>query len=449
MIPYKLIQTAGVDRALKKILPMGCHSNLAKKDNATQLHFTKGRGSRIWDIDGNEYLDLYGKSGALLLGHNHPKYNIALKNCIDNILAVDLIHNQLDIYQKMCIEIPCCEMVRFGLSGTEMIQNAIRLARAYTGKNKILTFEGHYHGNADNIMGGHARSITEPFTIDDKDDFYHTYGRARNILEEQKLIIPWNDLDAFLTTITKFSDDIAAVIMEPICINGGGIEPDIKYLENIHSKCHERNIVLIFDEVITGLRLGLGGAQKLLGITPDLAVFSKCLGGGIPLAALIGKKDIMKLYENGYVIHGGTFNGYPLGLAALKSVWSIMEEPDNYVNMNKYAAIIHSEFLKQAKELGLELIIQGPLACSCFHVGKQLKNSSELTTDIIYKNGIIRECMKQYGILIAHTSRLYMNISFNDTDVDFFRDRIGYALYDAKCIFDRLDNKVVKFFKEG
>jgi glutamate-1-semialdehyde 2,1-aminomutase len=200
--------------------------------------------------------------------------------------------------------------------------------------------------------------------------------------------------------------------------------------------------VLIFDEVVTGIRVGLGGAQTFFGITPDLGVFGKCIGGGgVPLSALAGKRDIMQLYEKNIVVHGGTFNGYPLGMAALKATFDILtSDPEGfYNNMSDCMNQIHSIFREEAYNVNLDLIIQGPPTCASFHcTDGEIHHYNEFTNNIITFNGIIRDQMGAYGILVSHMSRLYPNISINSDDVNFFRERIRPALQEAKIVIDRI-----------
>src|SRR5699024_6681275 len=160
-------------------------------------------------------------------------------------------------------------MIRFGLSGTEIVQNALRLARAWTGKNRFIRFEGHYHGNADNIMGGKANNLNNPIPLDYIGDLKGTAGRATDSMESQSYILPWNDEQVLEDLLSKRADEVAAIIMEPVCVNGGGMMPDRNYLKKVRELCDTYNIVLIFDEIITGLRMGLGGAQTYFDVLPD------------------------------------------------------------------------------------------------------------------------------------------------------------------------------------
>lgn len=442
MNKYNISSSKKLNDQLKNFLPGGVHYNFNTPDKPVTLHFVKGKGSRLWDVDGNEYLDFYGKSGALIIGHNHEKYVESLNAATQKVLAVDCC----DIDEEVCSMInkciPSAEMIRFGLSGTEIMQNALRLARAYTGRNKFLRFEGHFHGNADNIIGGKTSEDHYPMTEDCDGIYTSTAGRANNILESQSYLIQWNEPDLLEDVLHKHKDEIAAVITEPICVNGASILPNPGYLEKMRELCSKYNIVLIFDEIITGFRVGLGGAQELYNITPDLTTLGKCLGGGgLPVSALAGKKDIMKLYENRKIIHAGTFNGYPLGLAAIKATLEILSDTkaNNYVKMLSFSNKVHQVMLEEAQKVGLQLIIQGHPSCASYHCReKPINKYNEINYKLQAKNMIIKSSLATYGILISPMSRIYTNISINNDDIEFLREHAYYAFEDAKRIIDRI-----------
>jgi glutamate-1-semialdehyde 2,1-aminomutase len=441
--PYKTAKSLEYNRMLATILPGGVHYNFHLTESDFVAHFVRGKGSRLWDMDGNEYLDLHAKFGALILGHANEYYVGALKKCLEGALTIDLGTLELDVCRLINRYVPCAEMVRFGLSGTEIIQNALRLSRAYTKKNRFIRFDGHYHGNADNLLGGSRYNQDWPIPEDRGPDLVvGTEGRARNILAEQSFILPWNDIQVLEETIGKYGDDIAAIIMEPICVNSGSVLPRPGYLEEVRELCNKHGIVLIFDEVITGFRVGLGGAQAFLKVIPDLAVFAKCIsGGGVPVSALVGKREIMQLYASKRVIHAGTFNGYVLGLAAIKATLEILGRDGGkcYDEMCKQAKKIHAVMLAEARAIGLPLVIQGHPACASFHYGEsEVETTGAISNELYTNNVIIKKQLACYGILVTGLSRIYPNISMTDEDVDFFKERVGYGLKDAQVIIGRL-----------
>ncbi|MFK5894809.1 MAG: PfaD family polyunsaturated fatty acid/polyketide biosynthesis protein [Pseudomonadota bacterium] len=422
------------------LLPGGAHYNFGDPERALIIPFTKGRNSRIWDFDGNEHLDLFCKFGALFVGHHNEEYNDALFKYMHKVTSVDTCDLEYDVCSLLIKHIPCADMVRFCLSGTEAVQNAIRLGRAFSGKNRFIRFHGHYHGNADNIMGGRKKTDLDfPVPEQFPGDMLDTEGRATNILQDQSFVLPWNEIDILEEVILKYKDEIGVVIMEPICINGGGIMPKEGYLERAKELCEEHNIVLIFDEIITGVRLGLGGAQKILGVTPHLATFGKALGGGsLPISLIAGRQDIMDYYTKGKVIHAGTFNGYPLGLAAIKSTYQLVEnDPDCYNRMGGHMQKISEIFVRAAKKNDMPLIVQGMPTALVFHSQDTLVDKSEGYSDKVkFCDIIIREISKRYGIQFSPLSRMYPNLLMSDDDVSFFEDRIYDALEKAKRIID-------------
>lgn len=429
-----------------EVLPGGTHYNFGDPERPLVIPFNRGRNSRVWDLDGNEHLDLFCKFGALFVGHHNESYNESLIDYMGKVTSVDTCDLEVSVCETMIKHIPCAEMVRFCLSGTEAVQNALRLARGFTGKNRFIRFHGHYHGNADNIMGWRKKQdLTYPVPEQFKGDLLDTLGRDPKIMTDQSFILPWNDIDVLTATIERYHGEIAAVLMEPICINGGGIFPVEGYLEKTKALCEKYNIVLIFDEIITGVRLGLGGAQKLLGVTPHLATFGKALGGGsMPISAIAGRHDIMNLYTRGKVIHAGTFNGYPLGLAAIKTTFSLVEQdPGCYDRMGNVMRQISNIFVKAAEAVELPLVVQGMPTALVYHSQSTPVDCSEGYSDKVKLcDIIIREISKRYGIQFSPLSRMYSNLLMSQDDVHFFEERIFDAMANARKVIDIT-------FKEG
>ncbi|WP_215796471.1 PfaD family polyunsaturated fatty acid/polyketide biosynthesis protein [Paludibacterium paludis] len=429
-----------------ELLPGGTHYNFGDPERPLVIPFNRGRNSRVWDLDGNEHLDLFCKFGALFVGHHNEAYNEALIQYMQKVTSVDTCDLEVDVCTQMIRHIPSAEMVRFCLSGTEAVQNALRLARGFTGKNRFIRFHGHYHGNADNIMGWRKKQdLTFPVPESFKGDLLDTLGRAEGVLEEQSFLLPWNDIQILEATIERYHGDIAAVLMEPICINGGGIFPREGYLERAKEICEKHNIVLIFDEIITGIRLGLSGAQGILGVTPHLTTLGKALGGGsMPISAIVGRRDIMDLYTRGKVIHAGTFNGYPLGLAAIKATFDLIEkDPGCYERMAGFTAQISDAFIRAAHANGLPLVVQGMPTALVYHSQDAMVDRSEGYSDKVkFCDIIIREISKRYGIQFSPLSRIYSNLLMSQDDVRFFEERIFDAMANARKVIDIT-------FKEG
>lgn len=428
---------------VKKYLAGGVHYNFRLPWEETPIYFSRSQNSTLWDMDGKQYLDFYARFGASIIGHGNKEYSERLKETIDRILSVS--HSDLDAETVEIIAkcIPSAELIRFGLSGTEVIQNALRLARAWTGKNRFIRFEGHYHGNADNIMGGRIRKDENNYIpYDYPGDFKQTDGRAQKVLENQSFLLPWNNIDLLEELLTDKANEIAAIITEPICISSGSIMPAPNYLEKMRKLCDDNNIVLIFDEVITGIRMGLGGAQKVLNVVPDLTILGKAMGGGgVPVAALVGKREIMQLIGDKKVVHAGTFNGYPLGAAAVKTTMEILSRDGEsaLTEMNKKMKSIHAILEDHAKSVGLPLVIQGPLSCASYHCTSDiLTHPSEYTSELMFLDIILNNNLTKHGILVSTFSRLYPNISLSDCDIECFNQNVVDALIETKVVYEQM-----------
>lgn len=439
MPKLKYPQSQQAVQHIKNYLPGGVHYNFRYGGRDIIIPFNKGKGSKVWDLDGNEHLDLFCKFGALIVGHGNEEYNAKLIDYTRKVLSVDQCDLEGVVCERIIHHVPSAEMVRFGLSGTESVQNAIRLARAYTGKHKFVRFQGHYHGNADNILGGRPKSADYPVPTDYEGDFLGTDGRAPNILQEQSFMLPWNDSKALEILLQEHGTEIGVVIMEPICINGGGILPQQGYLEKVRELCDRHHVVLIFDEVITGFRVALGGAQSLLGVTPDISVFAKAMAGGaLPMSAIVGKKEIMQLYVDQKVIHAGTFNGYPLGLAAVLATIELLENDSScYERMGNYLIQIGQSLVEAAKSVGMPMVVQGLPNVLIFHSQAELiKYAGDYEERTKIQDILITRVCKEYGIQFSPISRFYSNLLMDESDVSFFTERIGEVMAEAQRIIE-------------
>lgn len=425
---------------VKEKLPGGVHYNFNLPWEEKPIFYKYTDKSRVFDLEDNEHLDLYARFGAMLLGHNNEEYKDAMKEAMDNVLCVSHSYYDYPVLEKLSKAIPSAEMIRFGLSGTEVVQNAIRLARGYTNKDKFIRFANHYHGNADNIMGGKTgKNSFVPHEY--RGDYKGTLGREKGAFEHS-YVLPWNDIEVLAEFLSEHHEEIAAVITEPICVNGGSIMPAEGYLQGMRELCDKYGIVLIFDEIITGFRVGHGCAQSIFNVTPDLTLLGKAIGGGgVPISAIVGKEEIMKLYTSKKVIHAGTFNGYPLGMAAINASFDIISRDNSkcLAEMNRRITEIHKILLEEAKENGVPLIVQGHPACAAYHCcEEELKTPSEYTMEIMSRDIIINAFMQKHGILISSVSRIYPNISICDDDIEWFRKKCKTALNEVSGLISKM-----------
>ena len=329
----------------KKIIPWGVSSPV-RAFKPYPFFVAKGEGSHIYDVDGNNYIDHCLAYGPLILGHADKTVVSDLTNQLTMGTAYGApTENEIKLSREVINRIPSAEMVRFTNSGTEATMSAIRVARGFTKRDKIVKFEGAYHGAHDYCLvkgGSGAACLPDSLGI--------PVDTTKNTLT-----VPFNDEEALTELIEKEGENIACIIMEVVMGNIGCVEPKEGYLEFLRKITEENGIVLIFDEVITGFRLAIGGAQEYYGVTPDMTTLGKIVGGGLPMGAFCGKKEIMELVApNGPVYQAGTFSGNPIsvqaGLSTLKQL-----NKDFYTSLNKKGEFLRSNIHDIVDELSLEI----------------------------------------------------------------------------------------------
>ena len=294
------------------------------------IFIERARGSRIYDVDGNEYIDYMGGYGPMILGYCPAAVDQAVIEQIGRGTQFAAPFAQLNrLSSKLTQIIPCAELVSYACTGTEANMLNFRLARAFTGKDKILKFEGHYHGWSDEEWISHNPLSVKMLGPRNKPWKVLSSPGQRPAALEDVLVLPWNDLDLVRQVVKRHGHEIAAIITEPVMFNAEPVMPQPGYLEGLRAITQESEIVLIFDEVITGFRLALGGAQQFYGVTPDLCTFAKAVAGGYPLAGVAGKREIL---ESG-VQPAGTFNANPIVVAAALATLTELEKPGVYEHM--------------------------------------------------------------------------------------------------------------------
>jgi glutamate-1-semialdehyde 2,1-aminomutase len=367
-----------LDRA-RRVLAGGVSSHFRR---AESIVFSHGNGSRFWDVDGNEYLDYTLSQGPLIHGHSHPAILERVQSSLRRGLVYSGIHpEEVELAEKLTEVIPCAEQLRFSTSGSEADHAALRLARAHTGRPKFIKFEGHYHGWLDTIVA----SINPPLESAGPEDTPVTVpwsgGLARGALDDV-IVLQWNDDDAVERVLGEQGDQIAAIITEPCMCNTGCIEPQPDYLLRLRELCDRHGVLLIFDEVITGFRLALGGAQEHYGVTPDLAVFGKAVAGGFPISILAGRREFMQTLSApaegmaGAAVHAGTLNANLMCIAACLACVELLEADNRaaYRALYERTARLTSGLREAAASANLPTLIQGP--GPVFHMGF-LKNTSD------------------------------------------------------------------------
>lgn len=296
----------------QKFIPGGVNSPVRafKSVGGDPLFIKKAKGPYIYDVDDKEYIDYIGSWGPMIAGHCNKKVLKAVHKAVDNGMSFGTpTQQEVTVAEKMCQLIPSLDMVRMVNSGTEATMSAVRLARGFTNRNKIIKFEGCYHGHADSFLvkaGSGVLTLGIPGS-----------PGVPSAVADLTLTIPYNDLDALEDMMKAHGDDVAAIIVEPIAGNMNMILPKDGYLQGMRDLCDKYGSILIFDEVMTGFRVALGGAQEVYGVTPDLTTFGKVIGGGLPVGAFGGRKDIMShIAPLGPVYQAGTLSGNPVAMTA-------------------------------------------------------------------------------------------------------------------------------------
>ncbi|MBL1213393.1 MAG: glutamate-1-semialdehyde 2,1-aminomutase [Ignavibacteriae bacterium] len=369
----------------QKYIPGGVNSPVRafKSVGGNPLFIEKGYGSKIVDVDGNEYVEYIGSWGPHLFGHNPSFIKEALLQAIENGTSFGApTAIEVEMAKLFTSLIPSCEMVRMVNSGTEATMSAVRAARGYTEREKIIKFEGCYHGHADFFLikaGSGALTFGVPTSPG------VTKGNAADTL-----IADFNDIDSVKDLVAQNKNEIAAIIIEPIAGNMGVVPSSDSFIKELRAICDEEGIVLIFDEVMTGFRVAKGGAQQVLGVTPDLSTFGKIIGGGLPVGAFGGKKEIMqKISPAGPVYQAGTLSGNPLAMAAgYAALKHIHDNPQVYDELEEKAVYLENGFKKNLKELGKNFAMTRVGSMSCMFL------TEEEVTDF---NSAVKSDTELYG----------------------------------------------------
>jgi glutamate-1-semialdehyde 2,1-aminomutase len=370
----------------KQIIPGGVNSPVrAYKSVGLNPPFIRSaKGSKIVDADGNEYIDYIGSWGPMILGHACPEVLEEIKKAAEDGTSYGApTEKEIKLAQLICSAVPSVEMVRMVSSGTEAVMSAIRLARGFTGRNRILKFEGCYHGHSDGLLvkaGSGALTTGVPDSAGVPGDY------VRNTLTAA-----YNNCEELEELFRVSGEELAAVIIEPVAGNMGVVLPDIEFLETVRKLTREYGALLIFDEVITGFRLAFGGAQGYFSITPDLTVFGKIIGGGMPVGAYGGRKDIMNLISpNGPVYQAGTLSGNPVAMAAgIKTLEILRDNPLIYEELARKAERLEGAFAEASKKYGIPVTINrlGSLLSAFFTKEKvsDFKSAMKSDTEIFKK----------------------------------------------------------------
>ena len=420
-----------------EFFPAG-HSNLRIPTDVTKhrLFIQKSEGTHLTDIDGNEYIEYNGSMGPNILGHRNPEFTEKIIKYLEHngtAIGSNLLFSPMDVeVAKLLVKyIPCAEQIKFTTTGSEAVQAAFRIARAYTGKNVIVRFFGSYSGWGDNVLGGRINPNKDeaPFTDfsliggPDKDPYY-TEGRVPWAGKET-FMIQWNNFEMLEETFDKYHDMIAGIHFEGIVWNHDGLYPKPGFLEKIRELCDKYNVVMCMDEVITGFRVDIGGAQKVLGVTPDICTLGKAISNGIPVSAVVGKKKIMECVRGNKVLTPGTYPGYGLGMAAVLANLAILTRDDCavYKKVFKVQEKIMDGLVDISNKYNIPLTITeaNGVFSTIFGVPggrRRLYDDDELADFNHELCTNFQKYMQENGVFLMHGGRWYVNAQHSMEDAE-------------------------------
>ena len=418
----------------KRFFPGGALGGNALPEG-TGFVFSHGDGSRFWDVSGNEYIDYVLGSGTLFVGHAHPKIRDAVADQAGrgthffaylNEPAVKLAHRAMP-------HIRCAERIRFTTAGSDSTFHAIRLARGFTGREKIIKFEGGYHGVHD-----YAQLSTAPKTLNNFPAPRPDTAGIPEAVRDLMLVSPFNDIDTFAALCKEHAHEVAAVIIEPI---QRIISPKPGFLQAVREITRKHNIVMILDEVVTGFRYGLGGAQAYFDVVPDLATYGKIFGGGLPMGAVAGRADIMdqadpsKKGTPGYVYQNGTLQGHPLGCAAGLATLDILEEPGLYDRVfamaDKLRAGLQDVFDRNS--MGITVFGEGPMWHMLFTDRVPTNWREYIASDLKKLSAMEAQIIKQ-GLFVLPQNRRFISIRHTDRDLEDTFEAMDRACHGFKAL---------------
>jgi glutamate-1-semialdehyde 2,1-aminomutase len=381
----------------------------------TPLFIKKALGARVWDADGNEYIDYVGSWGPMILGHAHPKVIRAVRRAAKSGTSFGApTEVEIQLAERVKKLVPSVDLIRMTNSGTEATMSAIRLARGFTGRQRIIKFDGCYHGHGDSFL---VQAGSGALTLGTPDSPGVLLSTAENTLSAT-----YNDLESVRSQIQSHPREVAAVIVEPVAGNMGVIPPEPGFLEGLRSLCDHDKCLLIFDEVMTGFRVAPGGAQQLYGIRPDLSVFGKVIGGGLPVGAFGGRKKIMEMLAPvGPVYQAGTLSGNPLAMTAGLETLKILQEEGVYEELERKGAKLSAGLAAITEGPGFPVTLTrvGSMSCLFFHPGP-VRNYEEAKGSDTKRFATFFHALLGKGIYLAPSQfeAAFLSLAHTDEDIE-------------------------------
>jgi glutamate-1-semialdehyde 2,1-aminomutase len=422
----------------QRVIPGGVNSPVRafRAVGGTPLFIRKAEGARIWDADGNAYIDYVGSWGPMILGHAHPPIIEAIQRAAERGTSYGApCAAEVELAERVVRLVPSCERIRFVSSGTEATMSALRVARGFTGRRKILKFDGCYHGHADGLLvaaGSGVATLGIPGSP----------GVPEGTVADT-LVAPFNDVKAVEGVFAEHGRDLAAVIVEPVCGNMGCVAPHEGYLEALREITKRAGTVLVFDEVMTGFRLSLGGAQKLYGITPDMTCLGKIVGGGLPAAAYGGRAEIMdQVAPVGPVYQAGTLSGNPLAMAAGGTALDLLTRPGTYEALEARTVRLQIGLSRAAQAAGVMVTVNrvGSMLTVFFCRGPVVDYASAKTSDTKLYARFFHGLLKR-GVYLppAQFEAAFVSLAHGEPEIDRTITAAGEALREMAGLAPRAE----------